>query len=313
MESTSVNDEGFERGGRGSAVRFAHASTVCPILHRSKLGDRCTTLTISLIQNIGQARITLKKQVYRCKACHESCTHDLPFLLTPKAQITTRPARFIVSLMDLGITYSDIARITGPNDRTIRDIRNRRDAERALNPVPRYTVILGLDDWQHGDLRKRRAMLVDRGNKMPIDLFETCRADDSIMASPVPAGNESGLRQQPSRVIVGLATELKQYLAIHHEGVSCSKTGESSSAPVEGAVHIQQDAAMAVAELTPHSSVTHALAPGRAVWLHVVFGEVSLNGEVLHDGDSAAVQAEDSLEIVGLGTQNAEVLLFDLA
>ena len=85
------------------------------------------------------------------------------------------------------------------------------------------------------------------------------------------------------------------------------------SAPVEGAVQIQQDAEMAAAELTPNSRVTRALVPGRAAWLHVVRGEVELNGQVLRNGDSAAVQAEESLEIVGTGTQNAEVLLFDLA
>jgi redox-sensitive bicupin YhaK (pirin superfamily) len=87
----------------------------------------------------------------------------------------------------------------------------------------------------------------------------------------------------------------------------------ASSTPIEGAVQIQQDAEMAVAELMPNSSVTHALEPGRAAWLHVVFGEVTLNGQVLHDGDSAAVQEEERLEIVSVGAQNAEVLLFDLA
>jgi redox-sensitive bicupin YhaK (pirin superfamily) len=45
----------------------------------------------------------------------------------------------------------------------------------------------------------------------------------------------------------------------------------------------------------------------------VVRGEVALSGHVLRNGDSAAVQAEESLEIVGAGTNNAEVLLFDLA
>ncbi|WP_263372581.1 hypothetical protein, partial [Granulicella cerasi] len=38
----------------GGAVRFAHASSTCRILHRSELGDHCATLTIQLVQNIGQ-------------------------------------------------------------------------------------------------------------------------------------------------------------------------------------------------------------------------------------------------------------------
>ncbi len=163
--------------------------------------------------------VTLKKQVYRCKACDVSCTHDLPFLPTPKAQVTTRLVDFILSLMDLGITYSDIARITGPDERTIRDIRDKRDAERASNPVRRYTVFLGLDDWQHGDLRKKRAIFVDVGNKMPINLFETCKAEDSIAhAKPVSGTNGIGFGQERNRVcIIGLARELTQYLAMHPE------------------------------------------------------------------------------------------------
>lgn len=80
-----------------------------------------------------------------------------------------------------------------------------------------------------------------------------------------------------------------------------------------GAVQIQQDVTMAVAELTPNSSVTHALATGRAAWLHVVFGEVTVNRQPLNDGDSAAIENEGNLEIVGTGTHNSEVLLFDLA
>ena len=67
---------------------------------------------------------------------------------------------------------------------------------------------------------------------------------------------------------------------------------------VEGAVQIQQDATMSVAELGPRSSVLHSLATGRAAWVHVVSGEVILNGQILHEGDAAAVEDENSLELV---------------
>jgi len=82
---------------------------------------------------------------------------------------------------------------------------------------------------------------------------------------------------------------------------------------VEGAVQIQQDAQMAVAELTPGSRVSHSLAPGRAAWVHVVSGEVTLDGQLLYAGDSAAVQSQENLEIASFGPANAEFLLFDLA
>jgi quercetin 2,3-dioxygenase len=82
---------------------------------------------------------------------------------------------------------------------------------------------------------------------------------------------------------------------------------------MEGAVQIQQDATMSVAELSPGSSVRHTLAPGRAAWVHVVSGEIILNGQVLHEGDAAAVQDESSLEVVNFEAGTSELLLFDLA
>lgn len=87
----------------------------------------------------------------------------------------------------------------------------------------------------------------------------------------------------------------------------------ASSVPVEGAVHINQDAQVAVAELSPDSRLTYQMAPGRAAWLHVVAGSAAVNGQVLHEGDSAAIQAEDTLEVIGASPANTEVLLFDLA
>ncbi len=87
----------------------------------------------------------------------------------------------------------------------------------------------------------------------------------------------------------------------------------ASSKPVEGAVQIKQDAQVAVAELTPESCVTQELASDRAAWVHVISGNVALNGQLLLEGDSAAVQSVDTLEIVASGKANAEVLLFDLA
>lgn len=87
----------------------------------------------------------------------------------------------------------------------------------------------------------------------------------------------------------------------------------ASSDQIEGAVQINQDARMSVAELTPQIEVTYLLAPDRGAWLHVVKGEVSLNGVPLHDGDSAAVEQEADLTVLNTGADLAEVLLFDLA
>lgn len=82
---------------------------------------------------------------------------------------------------------------------------------------------------------------------------------------------------------------------------------------VDGAVQIQQDASMSVAELDPGASVRHDLAPGRAAWAHVVSGKINLNGEVLYEGDAAAVEDEGFIELVNSAPDRSEVLVFDLA
>ena len=87
----------------------------------------------------------------------------------------------------------------------------------------------------------------------------------------------------------------------------------AAATSVDGAVQIQQDASMSVAELDPGSSVRHSLAAGRAAWVHVVSGRITLNGEVLNEGDAAAVEEEAFIELVNTAPSTSEVLVFDLA
>jgi quercetin 2,3-dioxygenase len=79
----------------------------------------------------------------------------------------------------------------------------------------------------------------------------------------------------------------------------------------DGALTIQQDAELYLAELTAGASVTHPLRPTRAAWLQVLRGKASANGRTLAAGDGAAVEDETALTI--LAQEDAEVLLFDLA
>jgi quercetin 2,3-dioxygenase len=79
----------------------------------------------------------------------------------------------------------------------------------------------------------------------------------------------------------------------------------------DGAVTIQQDADLYVGLLDTGESATHRLRPGRHAWLQVARGSVTLNGQLLHEGDGAAVTDEETLELAG--RESAEVLLFDLA
>lgn len=78
-----------------------------------------------------------------------------------------------------------------------------------------------------------------------------------------------------------------------------------------GAVHINQDVTIHRVILTEGQSVTHQLSSDRHAWLQVAQGELTLNGQVLHGGDGAAVSDEPNLTM--RTTQNVEAILFDLA
>jgi redox-sensitive bicupin YhaK (pirin superfamily) len=79
----------------------------------------------------------------------------------------------------------------------------------------------------------------------------------------------------------------------------------------ENSAAIHQDALLYLLKIPASAETTHALAPGRAAWLQVMRGTVTLNSHVLSAGDGAAVEDETALTI---RTQSgAEALLFDLA
>ena len=90
----------------------------------------------------------------------------------------------------------------------------------------------------------------------------------------------------------------KLRLVAHHDGQ-------------DGAVRINQDAALYATRLAEGESVAHDLAKGRHAWIHVARGQVRLNGLELKAGDGAAVSDEPKLTLEG--RESAEVLVFDLA
>jgi redox-sensitive bicupin YhaK (pirin superfamily) len=80
-----------------------------------------------------------------------------------------------------------------------------------------------------------------------------------------------------------------------------------------GAAHINQDAHVFVAELAKNKEIAYSLGPKRAAWVHVVRGNVAVNGVSLETGDAAAVSGEDHLTLTGGDAPSNEILLFDLA
>lgn len=77
------------------------------------------------------------------------------------------------------------------------------------------------------------------------------------------------------------------------------------------AVTIGQDTRMFVGSLSAGRSVTQEIAPGHGVWIHVAGGSATVNGQILHDGDGAAIEDESALTIDADRSKGAEIVLFD--
>ena len=89
----------------------------------------------------------------------------------------------------------------------------------------------------------------------------------------------------------------------------------ASPTPAPGAATLNQDAKVSVAELEPGHKLQYELGDSRHAWLHVIRGEVSVNGKSLSTGDAVAVEKERKLDIAAensQGSTNSEILLFDL-
>ncbi len=80
-----------------------------------------------------------------------------------------------------------------------------------------------------------------------------------------------------------------------------------------GALGMEADAHVLGTLLSPGAGVERALGAGRAAWVQVVRGEVSVNGNALNPGDGAALEGEPGVRVVNTGAGDAEVLVFDLA
>ncbi len=76
----------------------------------------------------------------------------------------------------------------------------------------------------------------------------------------------------------------------------------------DGSVTLHQDATIHAGLFDGDERAEHALAPGRAAWVHVARGTLSVNGERLTAGDAAAIGDHVTLE----RGEGAEVLVFDL-
>jgi redox-sensitive bicupin YhaK (pirin superfamily) len=79
----------------------------------------------------------------------------------------------------------------------------------------------------------------------------------------------------------------------------------------DGSVTVHQDVALYATVLGAGDKVGYDLKRGRHAWVQVARGQVRLNGELLKEGDGAAITQLDRIELEG--ATESETLLFDLA
>jgi len=85
----------------------------------------------------------------------------------------------------------------------------------------------------------------------------------------------------------------------------------ASNGGVDGSVHINADASMYAGLFEGAEESEMALDPARKSYVHLVRGQIEVNGEVLKGGDAAVLTGEGQLKLAK--GQDAEVLVFDLA
>ena len=105
-----------------------------------------------------------------------------------------------------------------------------------------------------------------------------------------------------------LAREHKRFSAAERRGVLRVVASPDLRS---GSLRLHEDTRVYSTILEPGQHVVHELAPGRAAWLHVVLGEVTLRDLALTAGDGAGLSAERAVSLTA--RQRSEILLFDLA
>ena len=73
---------------------------------------------------------------------------------------------------------------------------------------------------------------------------------------------------------------------------------------------MHQDAAIYASIMASGDSLKHELATGRIAYVHVIRGDVTVNGTALKGGDALKITAENLVTLEQAA--DAEVLLFDL-
>ena len=78
----------------------------------------------------------------------------------------------------------------------------------------------------------------------------------------------------------------------------------------DGSLQINQDAEIFVGKFSAQKTFDFVVKKDRKIWIQIVSGKISVNGEIFESGDAAAIENESELKIIAEG--NSEFLLLDL-
>lgn len=112
---------------------------------------------------------------------------------------------------------------------------------------------------------------------------------------------------RPSAIEVGPGREQRRFSSADRRGGLCLVASTDGR---RGSLRIRQDALVYSAMLDRGQHVVHALLDRRGAWVHVVDGEVALDGIVLATGDGAGVVADRAVSLTA--REASEILLVDL-
>lgn len=108
----------------------------------------------------------------------------------------------------------------------------------------------------------------------------------------------------------GLAPSYEQK-AIDAKAVANKLARIAASDPQPNEVRLVQDAEIWAARLDADVEAIHNLEPGRRAWVQVMKGDISVDTQLLHAGDGAAVTDQEQVAL--RSRSQVELLLFDLA
>ena len=111
-----------------------------------------------------------------------------------------------------------------------------------------------------------------------------------LVASPSPGGNEQRFVSQAERRDL-LRVVGSPEVRVH-------------------SLRIQQDLVLISAILRPGQHLTHPLRPDRMAWLHVVAGQVRVDGLTISEGDGLGICAQRAISVTS--ELQSEILLLDL-